>query len=88
MTDLLLCDLSRRQLAPGEQQRVSHLSEWVQVDEPHPPLRHTRRHILHVNAAHKVCVGFFLIYQEKHSVSSYLAVSVNIKHNCKAEKNI
>lgn len=34
----------------------------------------------------KCVLDFFFIYQENQSVSSYLAVSVNIKHNCKAEK--
>lgn len=36
--DLLLGELSGPQLRPAEQQRVGHLSERVQVDQPHPAL--------------------------------------------------
>lgn len=37
--DLLLGDFSRRQLLPAEQQRVGHLTEWVQVYEPNSALQ-------------------------------------------------
>lgn len=38
VADLLLGEASARQLLPAEEQRVGHLSERVQVDEPHPAL--------------------------------------------------
>lgn len=38
LADLLLGEVSGRELLPAEQQRVGHLSEGVQVDEPHPSL--------------------------------------------------
>lgn len=42
MADLLVGDFStRRQLLPAEQQWVCHLSEWVQVDQPHSALQNT-----------------------------------------------
>lgn len=53
---LLLGDFfSRRQLVPGEQQRVRHLSERVQVDEPHPPLT------VSVDIKHKVFIQEFVL---------------------------
>ena len=44
MADLLVGDFSGRQLLPTEQQRVCHLSERVQVNQPHSPLQHTHTH--------------------------------------------
>lgn len=37
--NLLLGGFPGRQLLPGEEQRVGHLAERVQVDEPNLPLR-------------------------------------------------
>lgn len=47
---LLVGDFSRRQLLPAEQQRVGHLSERVQVDQPHPSLT------VSVDVKHKIFV--------------------------------
>lgn len=80
MADLLLGDFSRRQLLPAEQQRVGHLSERVQVYQPHPPLQHTEY------SATPFATAFFAAAFKIHQCA-YLAVSVDIKHDCNREKN-
>lgn len=70
MADLLLLrELSGRQLLPAEQQRVGHLSERVQVDEPHPALIRGRHISLRLRSG-------------RCHWGTHLAVSVDIENNC------
>lgn len=58
-------DFSRHQLVPAEQQRVGHLSKWVQVDEPHPALQKNKKT--------KLCLSFLFSF-------SYIATITGVLH--------
>lgn len=75
MADLLPGEVSRPQLLPAEQQRVGHLSKRVQVEEPHPALKEEVRIRVQLPSGKRA--------DHAASWGEYLAVSVDIEHNCK-----